>query len=114
MTLEWSGDGASEMPTGPYKVSTGKKDSWTPNGEHPVWWRSPNGPYKTLNTHPEAHWAVKFYNQVGIHTYPFVPDYPASSGCVRVSDEAAAQMIWTYTIVDVTIVNVYGIWPGHR
>src|SRR6056297_695772 len=42
LTIDWAGDGASDMPTGPYKVSTGAANN-TPNGEFTITWKYHTG-----------------------------------------------------------------------
>ena len=116
VTLFWSFEGMGppeDKDSGPYRVSTGKEDTPTKPGLFTVWWKSDNGKNKHLNTSTVAHWAVKFDGHKAFHTYPSVPDEPASQGCVRMADESAAKAIWEYSKVGVTLVWVHGEW-GHE
>jgi len=114
LTLTFSG----YSPVDLYKssiISTGLYDSRTKNGNYKVWWVSPNkNSNMSLNTHPEAVFAVKFNGQVATHYYPQVPSYPASGGCARICTQKFAANIWTFSRVERTSVKVHGIWAGHR
>ncbi|HQK32718.1 MAG TPA: L,D-transpeptidase, partial [Phycicoccus sp.] len=59
------------------------------------------GPLGTL-------WSSKYFNGgIAVHGAPFVPPYPASHGCARVSMGAIA-MIWADNLMPIgTQVSVY-------
>ena len=124
MTLKWAGEGAEDKPTGPFKISTGKRDN-TPSGEYVISWKYRTGMKNakgqvsqypnSLPSHPEAHWAVNITGAFFIHTYPNVPDYPASAGCVRCEAGAGyAELIWRNVKLGTTIARLHGQWPGFR
>ena len=46
---------------------------------------------------------------IAIHAHPNIPNYPASSGCVRL-EEHAAKLIHNNSIAGVTQVIVDGTW----
>lgn len=66
----------------------------------------------SLNTYPDAVFAVKFNKHVATHYY-HNPGYPASHGCARIKTRWFAAMIWTFSRIDDTLVKVHGMWPGH-
>lgn len=60
-------------------VSTGASGN-TPEGRHYIRWKAYSAPtpYGGL-----LYWDMEFYPTFAMHSYPFVPPYPASHGCVR-------------------------------
>jgi lipoprotein-anchoring transpeptidase ErfK/SrfK len=64
---------------------------------------------------PEVRFVTWFDTKRGIalHFYPFVPDYPASHGCVRLGDYAA-QLIHNNSKIGETEVVVDGPWTFAR
>jgi RHS repeat-associated protein len=114
LTLTWSGEAPVNLGTKSV-ISTGKYDIRSPNGNFSVWWRSPNkSSNMSLNTHPEATFAIKYDGHRATHFYPSVPPYPASGGCSRIQKESFAATIWTFSQVENTEVKVHGIWSGHQ
>jgi lipoprotein-anchoring transpeptidase ErfK/SrfK len=64
---------------------------------------------------PECRYVTWFDTKRGIalHYYPFVPNYPASHGCVRL-DEYAAQLIHNNSKIGETEVIIDGKWTFAR
>lgn len=115
ITLTFAGETPEGVTLGnKSEISTGKLDSWSPNGEYSVWWISPNkSSNMSLNTYPTAVFAVKFNGNIATHYYN-CPGYPASHGCARIKTKKFASLIWTFSKLNDTKVTVHGIWPGHK
>lgn len=95
-------------------TSTGSGATYTVNGQTHVA-ATPSGDYRIFRqvdgTDPSPLgilWRPKYFNGgIAIHGYPDVPPYPASHGCVRVSD-AAINWLWDNGLAPVgTSVQVY-------
>ena len=78
-------------------TSTGAQPGTTPTGRFEVTWRVDGydpGPLGTLYR------PAYFYRGVAVHGYPSVPPYPASHGCVRVTN-VAMDLLWAEGYVPV-------------
>jgi hypothetical protein len=121
-TLRWTGPAAEQMPTGPYPTSVGaglpgldgdsvrvsnRRDTYlTPKGTHPVLGFSDH-----LRQTPECHYVtwIDLERTLALHSHWFIPDFPASHGCVRLPYEAA-KLIHNNSRVALTKVTVAGRW----
>lgn len=122
VTLEWSGPNARLQPTTRYHSSPGRglgnnncddvaeshrpDSNCTPKGTMHVEAFS-----NSMVTSPACRYVTWFDTKRGIalHYYPFVPNYPASHGCVRL-DEYAAQLIHNNSKIGETEVLIDGKW----
>jgi lipoprotein-anchoring transpeptidase ErfK/SrfK len=95
-------------------TSTGSGATYTVNGQTSIA-ATPTGVFQIFrqvdgNDHSPLGvlWRPKYFNGgIAIHGYPDVPPYPASHGCVRVSD-AAINWIWNDNLAPIgTRVLVY-------
>lgn len=120
--LTWTGPQAGRQTTGPFHSSTGagtgrndcndvresnRVDSnCTPKGEFSVEAFS-----DYMRSYPNCHFVTWFWASRGIafHSHAQVPNYPASHGCVRLS-ERAAQLIHNNSLMGKTKVVVDGLW----
>jgi hypothetical protein len=120
--LAWTGPLAAQQETGPFYSSPGagngsnncndpeecnrENSNCTPKGEFCVEAFS-----DYMKSHPDARFVTWFLPSRGIalHSYPNVPDYPASHGCVRLN-EHAAQLIHNNSLMGKTKVTVGGTW----
>jgi hypothetical protein len=120
--LTWSGSGADVQDAGPFHSSPGAgrvevdcndceqsnrgTSRCTPRGIRVV-----EGFSDTMDSAPSYRFVTWFHSsrEIGFHSHPEVPDYPASHGCVRL-DEHAAQLIHNNSIAGVTKVIVEGAW----
>ncbi len=82
-----------------YHASPGKPSTPTVRGSFRVYRRQPG-----VNSHQMLHSAY-FHGGYAIHGYPSVPTYPASHGCVRVSNSNARSIFNWMTMG--TRVDVY-------
>ena len=87
-----------------FEGKTYRGDAQTPPGNFNVFRQvsgEDKGPLGTL-------WSSKYFNGgIAVHGAPFVPPYPASHGCARVSMGAIA-MIWADNLMPIgTQVSVY-------
>jgi hypothetical protein len=120
--LEWAGPQASQQESGPFHSSPGRgngacdcndaaeslrnKSNCTPKGARAV---------EAFSDHMDSARIFKFVTwfhlnrEIGLHSHPTVPDYPASMGCVRL-DERAAQIIHNNSIAGRTKIIVDGTW----
>ncbi len=123
--LTWSGPLAARQETGPFHSSPGagtgsndcddmaecnREDSnCTPKGEFSVEAFS-----DYMKSHPEARFVTWFLSSraIALHSYPNVPYYPASHGCVRLN-EHAAQLIHNNSLMGKTKVTVGGTWTRY-
>jgi hypothetical protein len=120
--LTWTGPNAARQEMGPFHSSpgagTGSNDcddmeecnregsNCTPKGEFSVEAFS-----DYMKSHPEARYVTWFLSSraIALHSYPNVPYYPASHGCVRLH-EHAAQLIHNNSLMGKTKVTVGGTW----
>ncbi len=125
--LTWSGPQARVQITGPFHSSPGRglgynncndpaescraDSNCTPKGTMHVQAFS-----ETMTTSPECRFVTWFQTERGVafHYYPFVPNYPASHGCVRLEDMQAAQLIHNNSKIGATEVVVDGNWKFVR
>ena len=89
---------------GPSATTSGSRRAVTPRGRYRVYRqvdRWDPGPLGSL-------YRPKYFNGgIAVHGAPFVPPYPASHGCARVSMGAIA-MIWADNLMPIgTQVSVY-------
>lgn len=126
VTLTWSGPNARLQPTTQYRSSPGRglgynncddvaesnrtDSNCTPKGTTHVEAFS-----NSMQGSPECRYVTWFDTKRGIalHYYPFVPNYPASHGCVRL-DEYAAQLIHNNSKIGETEVIIDGKWTYAR
>ena len=87
-----------------YTVAGGTYIASTPRGEFRIFRQVDGSDHSPLG----VLWRPKYFNGgIALHGYPDVPPYPASHGCVRVSD-AAIDWIWADNLAPVgTRVWVY-------
>lgn len=121
--LVWTGPQATRLEQGPFRSSPGRGDGCncndfvesnrlnsycTPKGEFTV-----KGFNDFLPSLPMCRFATWFHveREIAIHSHNRLTTYPASAGCVRVS-EYAAQLIHNNAINGRTLVNVDGTWSG--
>jgi lipoprotein-anchoring transpeptidase ErfK/SrfK len=122
VTLTWSGPNARVHPSTQYHSSPGRglgynncnepaescrvDSNCTPKGTMHVQSFS-----NTMQGSPEVRFVTWFDTKRGIalHYYPFVPNYPASHGCVRL-DEYAARLIHNNSKIGETEVVIDGNW----
>jgi hypothetical protein len=120
--LTWSGPDAASQETGPFHSSPGRglgtnncddadesnrfDSNCTPKGTRRV-----EGFSNTMPTYSHCRFVTWFQISRGIafHSYPSVPNYPASHGCVRLN-EHAAQLIHNNSKIGETEVTVEGKW----
>lgn len=123
VVLTWSGPKADSQERGPFHSSPGAglgynncddtaeslrtNSNCTPKGTAHIQAFS-----QTMTTSPECRFVSWFDADRGValHYYPFVPNYPASHGCVRLRDMHAAQLIHNNSIIGATEVVVEGKW----
>jgi hypothetical protein len=126
VTLTWTGPNARLQPTTQYHSSPGRglgynncddpaescrvNSNCTPKGTMHVEAFS-----HTMVTSPECRYVTWFDTKRGIalHYYPFVPNYPASHGCVRLN-EYAAHLIHNNSKIGETEVVIDGKWTFAR
>jgi hypothetical protein len=126
VTLTWSGPNARLHPSTQYHSSPGRglgynncnddaescrvDSNCTPKGTMHVQSFS-----NTMQGSPEVRFVTWFDTKRGIalHYYPFVPNYPASHGCVRL-DEYAARLIHNNSKIGETEVVIDGKWKFVR
>ena len=126
VTLTWSGPNARLQPSTKYHSSPGRglgnnncddpdesrrtDSNCTPKGTMHVQAFS-----NSMVTSPACRYVTWFDTKRGIalHYYPFVPNYPASHGCVRLN-EYAAQLIHNNSKIGETEVVVEGKWTFSR
>ena len=102
-----------------FNTSTGTEQPYTYQGTHDVA-VTPPGHYsifRQVNGYDQSPLGLlyrpKYFNNgIAIHGYTFVPPYPASHGCVRVTNEAM-DLLWDTNLAPIgTPVFVYGTSPG--
>ena len=126
VTLTWTGPNARLHPPTNYHSSPGRglgnndcddpaescrvNSNCTPKGTLRVQSFS-----NTMQGSPEVRFVTWFDTKRGIalHYYPFVPNYPASHGCVRL-DEYAARLIHNNSKIGDTEVVIDGTWTFFR
>jgi lipoprotein-anchoring transpeptidase ErfK/SrfK len=126
VTLTWSGPNARLHPSTQYHSSPGRglgynncddpaescrvDSNCTPKGTMHVQSFS-----NSMQGSPEVRFVTWFDTKRGIalHYYPFVPNYPASHGCVRL-DEYAARLIHNNSKIGETEVIIDGKWKFVR
>ncbi|MEM9927529.1 MAG: peptidoglycan-binding protein [Cyanobacteria bacterium P01_D01_bin.50] len=120
VTLEWTGANAAAKQKGPFHctpgegissfncddVSTSQKSgtNCTPKGDFSVIRHE-----SSFSEFPAAKWVTRFqddYRGIALHYYPTVPEYPDSSGCVRIKSLDAAKLIHDNTKPRISIVSV--------
>ncbi len=94
----------------PYTYGGQQYDAVTPTGHFEI--------FRQIDGWRESHlgrlYRPKYftYNGIALHGYTFVPPYPASHGCVRVTIPAM-DYIWTHDLAPIGIsVHVYGSIPS--
>ena len=120
--LDWSGPESDVQETGPFHSSPGRGvaenncddvgesnrmgSNCTPKGEWIV-----EGHSDYLPTAPSCTYGTWFQTsrEIALHSHSNIPDFPASHGCVRLSQHAA-QLIHNNSIVGQTRVIVGGTW----
>jgi L,D-peptidoglycan transpeptidase YkuD (ErfK/YbiS/YcfS/YnhG family) len=122
VTLEWTGPDAAKKEKGPFKCSPGKGKAGVDCDDVETSKKSgtlctPKGDFKVIRhekafaSSPNAKWVTRFQSDargIALHYYPTVPDYPASSGCVRIKSLEAAKLIHDNTKAKVSVVSVSG------
>ncbi|MBW3651463.1 MAG: L,D-transpeptidase family protein, partial [Actinobacteria bacterium] len=93
----------------PYTYNGQQYDAVTPTGHFEI--------FRQIDGWRESHlgrlYRPKYftYNGIALHGYTFVPPYPASHGCVRVTIPAM-NYIWDHDLAPIGIgVHVYGSIP---
>jgi L,D-transpeptidase-like protein len=125
--LTWTGPQAASQETGPFHSSPGaglgynncddpaeskrNNSNCTPKGTMHVQAFS-----ETMVTSPTCRFVTWFEPSRGIafHYYPFVPNYPASHGCVRLEEMHASQLVHNNSKIGLTKVIVAGKWTSPR
>lgn len=122
--LKWTGPRAETQETGPFHSSPGRGNGanncddahesnrggslCTPKGSHAV---------EGFSDHMGSARGFRFVTwihssrEISFHSHPIVPEFPASHGCIRLS-EHAAQLIHNNSIVGRTEVIVEGTWTA--
>jgi hypothetical protein len=126
VTVTWAGPNARFHPTTQYHSSAGRglgtnncddpaescrvDSNCTPKGTMHVQAFS-----NSMEGSPEVRFVTWFDQKRGIalHYYPFVPNYPASHGCVRL-DAYAGQLIHNNSKIGETEVVIDGKWTFER
>ena len=126
VTLTWAGPQADRHPPTKYHSSPGRglgynncddpdescrvNSNCTPKGTMRV-----QGFSNSMVGSPEVRFVTWFDTKRGIalHYYPFVPNYPASHGCVRL-DAHAGQLIHNNSKIGETEVVIDGKWKFVR
>jgi len=120
--LDWTGPMAASQERGPFQSSPGRgtgdnncddvaesnrgQSQCTPKGKRVI---------EGFSDHMRSARNMKFVTwinaarEIGLHSHPEVPVYPASIGCVRLN-EHAAQLIHNNSVVGKTEVIVEGTW----
>jgi hypothetical protein len=94
------------------KVSTGKQGKETPNGRFHAESKSLMH-YSTLYDNAPMPYSVQINSNYFIHGYSYVPDYPASHGCIRLPIDTARQFYeWISLGTPVEIAGRWGADPG--
>jgi hypothetical protein len=120
--LTWSGPNANQHDHGPFHSSPGcgtgtnncddvaesnrRGSKCTPKGTWQV--QAFSDCMETAHDFKFVTW-FDTRREIAFHSHPSIPDCPASSGCVRLS-EHAAQLIHNNSIAGKTIVVVDGTW----
>jgi hypothetical protein len=121
--LKWAGPLAEQQDRGPFHASPGKGNDCncnkrsisllegslcTPKGMHVV-----QGFSDCMRSLPECTFVTWIVPKRGIalHYHRERPVYPASSGCVRLGEQAA-QLIHNNSIAGRTKVYIHGTWTG--
>jgi hypothetical protein len=120
--LAWSGPSSSAQEKGPFRSSPGcgtgmnncddfvesnqNKSNCTPKGNAIVEGFSDNMP--SILACKFVTW-INTNREIAFHSYPEVPEYAASHGCVRL-EEHAAQLIHNNAVTGKTKVVIDGTW----
>jgi hypothetical protein len=126
VTLGWSGPFAGSQENGPFHSSPGcgtgmnncddfvesnqSKSNCTPKGNAIVEGFSDNMP--SILACKFVTW-INTNREIAFHSYPEVPNYAASHGCIRL-EEHAAQLIHNNAITGKTKVVIDGTWTDPR
>ena len=126
--LTWTGPSADRQDHGPFRASVGR-GCGTNNCDDPVESNclnsqcTPKGTrvvemvMDNLKNHPACRFATVIDRKraIALHSHHEVPNYPSSSGCIRL-ESYAAKLIHDNCIVNKTLVNVHGKWslPDQR
>jgi hypothetical protein len=124
--LTWTGPHAGEQETGPFHSSPGRGrgdnncddcDESNRGGSHctPKGRRLVEGFGDFMPSSSSFKFVTWIHSsrEIALHSHRDVPDYPASSGCIRL-DEHAAQLIHNNAIAGQTEVVVEGTWALPR
>lgn len=96
------------------KVSTGRQGKETPNGEFHAASKSLMH-YSTLYDNAPMPYSVQINSNYFIHGFSYVPNFPASHGCIRMPVNAARQFYdWISLGTPVEITGSWGASPEER
>jgi hypothetical protein len=123
VSLTWAGPNQASGDVGPFHSSPGAgrcdvdcDDAATSTTAGTMCTPKGSGHKVTSNTkcalggHPDAEYPTYFQRAgIALHSYPQVPNHPASHGCVRLS-LGTAQLIQENSINNKSTVNVTGTW----
>lgn len=118
--LEWTGANAAAQQKGPFHCTPGEGISSVNCDDVATSQRSgtnctPKGEFSVIrherrfSDFPAAEWVTRFqddFRGIALHYYPTVPEYPDSSGCVRIKKLEAAKLIYDNTKPGISIVSV--------
>lgn len=94
------------------RVSTGKWDRSTPNGQFKAG-NKHRMHYSKLYHHAPMPYSVEVTGNVFIHGFTSVPRRPASHGCIRLPLDGTNPAKWFYTWVELgTPITISGHWEG--
>lgn len=91
-------------------VSTGRAGKATPNGTFHIKSYRAKMHRSTLYNDAEMPFSVQVVDDIFVHGYPSVPNYPASHGCIRLPIKRA-QFFYHWAQVG-TPVTIEGQWRG--
>ncbi len=90
-------------------ISSARAGKYTPRGTFYMTQRVPVGKVSTIYHVEMPYWMRLNHTVFGMHA-GYLPGYPASAGCVRLSSDGAAA-IYEHTRAG-TRVNIYSSWSG--
>lgn len=122
VSLTWVGPAAGNQRRGPFRSCPGVglgsnncndfKESnrvgsnCTPKGKFTVQGVSDSLATSDISTH--VTW-IDMSREIAFHGYPYLPDFPASHGCIRLDPEEA-RLIHDNVVVGKTTVAIEGVW----